>query len=189
MIIFSLASACLCSCRHVDAAASGEDSGSGAGAGSDADAACAEVRQPGTDLWWCRCPLGRSWNGGSCEGSKVEVDWCKASGNDVDFHCFTTNQGLDLCNLRLGARYRLPTREDFSALFEESELGALDGLACNGDDGETICTEMFGHQGGYFWSSTVFEHELSWAAMFMLGRLISHDAGTAHGVRCLREGS
>ncbi len=146
-----------------------------------------EVRQPMTDLCWLRCPLGQTWSGSSCEGSKDSMGWCDASGENAD-GCTPDNPGQDICELTLGAGYRLPTAEEYSVLLEESGLGNHDGKDCDGDDGDTMCTGMFGYDTGYYWSSTPYDSSSAWSASFDHGSVNDYYVYGGDYVRCVRSG-
>ena len=55
-------------------------------------AKCKEVKQPGENLYWLRCPVGERWNGMACDGSRYK-------GVRIDV--------LNTCP----RGYRLPTRQ------------------------------------------------------------------------------
>ena len=146
-----------------------------------------EVRQPETELCWLRCPLGQTWNGSSCDGSKDSMDWCDASGENAP-DCSPDNPGQDICELSAGAGYRLPTAEEYSVLLEESGLGNQDGKDCDGDDGDTMCTEMFGYDAEYYWSATPYDSNFAWYAHFDYGNVYNAIVYYDYDVRCVRSG-
>ena len=148
-----------------------------------------EVRQPGTDLCWRRCPLGQTWDGDSCEGTWTVIwkDWCDASGQTAT-GCTPDNPGQDICELTLGGGFRLPTAEEFSVLLEESGLGWYDGKECDGGDGATICTGMFGYDSGLYWSSSPGGDDYAWDARFNVGYVDILGVDRDHSVRCVRSG-
>ncbi len=37
-----------------------------------------EVKQPGTNLYWLRCPIGQRWTGSSCKGDARSMKWNRA---------------------------------------------------------------------------------------------------------------
>jgi hypothetical protein len=107
------------------------------------------VRQPGTSLCWRRCPFHQTWNPSTlgCDGDEDgTTSWCYAAGEDDSEAggCVHSSPELgDWCQEEVGGGYRIPTAMEYSTLLEESALMA-GGLACNGDDGDTVCTSMFG---------------------------------------------
>ena len=139
----------------------------------DADACCAsdgtyltgEVHQPGTDLYWKRCPKGQDWQPGPLCGCIPEVtiivsgmpplypvvdNWCNAAGVDApkddgsgEDWCTADNHGEDACYV-WDLSWRLPTAAELSGLLQESTLGAVDGPLCDGSDETSICMHMFG---------------------------------------------
>ncbi|MFO8071533.1 MAG: DUF1566 domain-containing protein [Polyangia bacterium] len=147
-----------------------------------------ELRQPETELCWLRCPLGQTWNGSSCEGLMDSMDWCDASGENSS-GCSPDSPGQDICELSAGAGYRLPTAEEYSVLLEESGLGNYDGKQCDGDDGDTMCTEMFGYDGGWYWSSTPYDSNDAWFADFGYGKVNNGSVLYDYYVRCVRSGT
>ena len=67
-----------------------------------------EIKQPYTDLYWLRCPLGQTWNGSACTGKTNQMDW-------------TTAQSA------CPEGFRVPTRQEFMSL-----LGGCDGRIATG---------------------------------------------------------
>jgi len=146
-----------------------------------------EVRQPETDFCWRRCPLGQTWDGDSCEGTKIRADWCETNGENHD-DCYPDNPGVSRCEQYLDSRYRVPTAEEFSVLLEESELGNMDGKKCNGGDGPTMCNGMFGSDSGWYWSSSLYDVYYAWNALFSYGSVGYDYVHNALYVRCVRTG-
>ncbi len=166
---------------------------SGCTATNDIDCPCDspdDVMQPGTRQCWHRCPLSQTWNGVACEGSKIEADWCDATGK-TSTGCSPDNPGQDICELTLGTDYRLPTRKELSLLLEESKFGSDDGLDCDGDVGDTMCTNMLGNDNGDYWSLNRGEYSSetsAWYASFNWGRLYATSSSSSRKVRCLLPG-
>ena len=124
-----------------------------------------EVLQEGTNLCWKRCPIGQMWWSGEnvCLELTLHMDWCTAYGPHTEYIvndttgeeelyeiCITSPEGIeypagDACGREFGAHYRLPTVEEFSILYNESKVGAMDGTPPDWYDGKA-------HPGG--WTST-----------------------------------
>jgi len=160
--------------------------------GGDADADAdfcdpdTEVYQPGTDLCWRRCPLNQTLDAGSCEGTIISVQWCMAAGEDHDW-CDPDNPGVSRCEEMLGSEYRLPTGEEFAVLLEAPNGVDSLGKECDGNDGDTMCTDMFGRDSGRYWSSSLGPgSQGAWFAEFNRGRVSSNLVYTYHNVRCVR---
>ncbi|MFO8071975.1 MAG: hypothetical protein R6V85_08875 [Polyangia bacterium] len=109
----------------------------------------------------------------------AEDDWCDASGQNTN-GCETDNPGVDLCADTLGDDYRLPTRNEYEVL--------LGGNRCDGGNGETMCTEMFGYDEGRYWSSTISGSMAAYCALFNMGYVDPDSTSDLRNVRCPREG-
>lgn len=149
-----------------------------------------EVQQPLTDLCWRRCPLGQTWNGDSCAGTGIEMNWCDASGEDL-YGCTAENPGQDVCEISFGEGNRLPTVEEFIALLgnciDQGSYYECDD--CQGGDGPTTCTGMFASDTGYYWSSTPFDATHAIDAGFPTGNVGGIVPYYLVGIRCVREGT
>ncbi|MBW1811816.1 MAG: DUF1566 domain-containing protein [Deltaproteobacteria bacterium] len=131
-----------------------------------------EVRQPGTNIYWLRCPLGQIWSGSSCQGERRSMPWADA---------------IKACP----AGYRLPTRQEFANL-----LGGCDENARGGGYGycascgkSSMCSSMFGKDRGFYWSSSSLsgDSSLAWLVGFPAGNVgISAGKDDGHDVRCVR---
>jgi hypothetical protein len=150
---------------------------------------CAEVKQPRTNLRWCRCPLGQQWNGEACEGSQIELNWCNSFrwGDICDAVSVMIKSDEDICKEKLGDEYRLPTAEEYSILLEETGGLGSGGKSCNGNDGDNFCTGILGHDDGHYWSSSAEDGDKAWSADFERGYLLDNMLSKRVGVRCLRE--
>jgi hypothetical protein len=146
-----------------------------------------EVRQPSTSLCWRRCPLGQAWDGDSCEGTMVGKDWCDASGGTT-LGCSPDNPGQDFCTLTLGGGFRLPTAQEFSVLLEETGDVGSGGKKCDGSDGATLCTGMFGNDAGNYWASTLCVVAMGCIGSFPYGDVHGSLVNSTWDMRCLREG-
>ncbi len=124
----------------------------------------AEVRQPGTNLYWMRCPVGKSWTGSSCEGNAGRMNWHGA---------------MRACP----SGYRLPTRKEFMSL-----LGGCESGTCNKCAKSSKCSSMFGEETGFFWSSSSYEDDSRyvWCVGFDFGGVSRAPKGGDVGVRCVR---
>ena len=152
-----------------------------------------EVRQPGTDLCWKRCPLGWMWNEVECEGEltdALKVNWCEASGFSLS-GCVPNNPGQSICEITYGSGYRLPTNLEFSVLLEEPELGEGE----EGCLGDTMCGQMFGgkfdhngQNGMAYWTSTKFSYNV-WYVSFLYGWVkYMYTSNETLWVRCVHTG-
>ena len=139
----------------------------------------AEVLQPYTSLCWRRCPLDRTWNGSSCEGSYAQMDWCDASGED-DSQCVPDNPGQNICELTLGSGYRLPTSEEFRGLLGNC-MPNDNGDVCNNCASSPTCSGMFGSDDGGYWAEP---ESLCFFANGFVGP--EGDLQSERLVRCLR---
>jgi hypothetical protein len=122
------------------------------------------------------------------------MDWCNASGVDApvgdgSFYCETDHDGTDICQQTYpDTDWRLPTAEEYSVLLEETGLGNADGKECDGDDGDTICTDMLGYVAGWYWSSSSDSDSNAWNAGFHYGRVNPGSKAEDDYVRCVRSG-
>jgi len=132
-----------------------------------------DVKQPGTNLYWLRCPIGQRWTGSSCEGDAREMTW-----HDVGNAC--------------PSGYRLPTRQEFVSL-----LGGCDAKVrgrkwgyCNNCKKSGNCSSMFGRDLRYYWSSSSYaaDSSLAWCVYFTSGDVDSADKANDANVRCVRSG-
>jgi hypothetical protein len=163
-----------------------------------------EIRQPGTDLYWLRCPLGQTWNSdtGACSDTeKTQMDWCNAAGvnapkNDGsgEFWCTTDHNGVDICALAYpGTDFRLPTALEFSILLGGTGPGNDDEDGCTFN---TPCADLFfGEDSGKedtgdYWSSTSYDIDEAWLAYFHDGGVWANPKGSANHfqIRCVRTG-
>ena len=118
------------------------------------------------------------------------MDWCDAMGPDVvcSNHPEPPPESYeDICESTF-AGYRLPTALEFSVLLEETGLGNQDGLDCDGDDGDTMCTDMFGPDGDRYWSSSSYVGLSAWYANFFYGGVNDYRKDNRYDVRCVRSG-
>lgn len=160
----------------------------GCGFDEDADAPCDsadDVRQPGTNLCWRRCPVGQTWTGGSCSGTRAFVDWCDASGKS-EGDCTSDYPGAGICST-FGEDYRLPSGDDYHVLFESG--------GCSGET-QNLCTQMFGVDTGEYWTSTTVQGQYPELVEMELGEFeLGHKyedenggPGAGAAVRCVKTG-
>jgi hypothetical protein len=130
-----------------------------------------EVRQPGTGLYWLRCPVGQTWNGSSCSGEGKEMSWSEAE---------------SACP----SGYRLPTRQEFVDL-----LGGCDSDVLSGKFGyckrceSGNCRSMFPSDTRWYWSSSPHGDSYAWNAFFGNGSVNRGGVGyDISNVRCVRSG-
>ena len=140
----------------------------GAGASSSAD-----VQQPGTNLYWMRCPVGQNWSGLACTGDAKTMSW-----NAVKSAC--------------PSGYRLPTRQEFVDL-----LGGCDNDVTSGKPGyckkcskSGNCGSMFPSYTNWYWSSSSYADDVSyaWFVYFTYGNVYSIDKSDSYYARCVRGG-
>jgi uncharacterized protein (TIGR02145 family) len=136
-----------------------------------------EVKQPGTDLYWLRCPLGQTLNGSACQGNAKKMIW---------------NQAMKACP----AGYRLPTRQEFMNLLgdcDEKVRGGKDFYGnCASYEKSARCSSMFGKSDNkFYWSSSSLAEntEYAWYAFLLNGRVSIAEKSTYDSyVRCVRGG-
>ncbi len=134
-----------------------------------------QVHQPGTSLYWLRCPLGQSWNGYACAGKAAFVTW---------------HMARNACP----AGYRLPTIDEYAKLLggcRETHRGK--GFKrCTSPCGKNpACAAMFaGKYDRSHWTATTRKDipGLAWIA-YLAGTLASADKKYASELtRCVRNG-
>ena len=131
-----------------------------------------EVKQPGTSLYWLRCPLGKRWKGKACSGERMSSYWTKA---------------MRVCP----DGYRLPTQQEFMALLGgcHKQRRAGDYFDCNTCAKSKTCRSMFGKDMGRYWSSSPWDDSSIWDAHFRLGIVFVHKKLDDFSIRCVRTGS
>ena len=131
------------------------------------------VKQPGTNLYWLRCPIGQTWTGTSCKGSARGMSWHKAK---------------KACP----AGYRLHTLQEFVSLFGGCDARVKNGKvhSCNRCSKSTACSSMFGKDTEWYWTSSSYADDASraWYVYFYSGAVSNYDEGSAGGIRCVRRG-
>ncbi|MBW1872281.1 MAG: hypothetical protein JRJ19_09460, partial [Deltaproteobacteria bacterium] len=134
-----------------------------------------QVHQPGTNLYWLRCPLGQSWNGYACAGKVAFVTW---------------HMARNACP----AGYRLPTVDEYAILLggcRETNHGKFFKKCTRPCGQNPACAAMFG--GKYdvsHWTATTRKDMagLSWIA-YLSGILGStNKKSTSELTRCVRNG-
>ncbi|MCP4198181.1 MAG: DUF1566 domain-containing protein [Proteobacteria bacterium] len=200
MLLFALIALLLWAC--------GGDSGSTDGGSDtvcepDGTGKTDEVQQPGTDLYWKRCPLGQDWDEEDSCGYTADapdrVTWCYAMnlepGDSQDGPCYNNPEpaeNVDICETEYGAGYRLPTRQEFVELLGNCSDDVLNGAFgyCDTCETSTNCTNMFGPDTLFYWSSSSYDDDLAWKATFGLGSLdvAQKDPWPEGFVRCVRTG-
>ena len=143
-----------------------------------------DVKQPGTNLYWLRCPIGQKWTGSSCEGEAERMTWNKAT---------------NACP----SGYRLPTREELVSLLDALSYAEQQEITRPWDwefyrtcPKSGMCSSMFGKDDlGHYWSSSSHATDSSeaWSVYFFSG-VVSHNAKDDDRedylceVRCVRSG-
>ncbi|MCP4164722.1 MAG: DUF1566 domain-containing protein [Chloroflexi bacterium] len=143
------------------------------------------VQQPGTNLYWLRCPLGQEWDAAECgcTGDPTEMSWCEAMGLDPDdvpgqcwIHPILIPQ-MDLCMMTYGdPGLRLPDVGEFEALL----------ATCPCYISACPCNDMFGDDQHSYWSSSSFNDNEAWGAYFASGLTGYVTKGYDSYVRCVR---
>ncbi len=98
-----------------------------------------EVKQPGTNLYWLRCPIGQRSTGTSCKGKARKMDW---------------HEAMNACP----SGYRLPSIQEFMSMLGGCYTVSFGGRfdRCNECANSSTCSSMFGEDTGWYWSSTSF---------------------------------
>ncbi len=132
-----------------------------------------DVKQPGTKLYWLRCPLGQRWTGSSCTGKAKEIKWKKAM-------------------IACPKDYRLPTREEFVSLLGGCDADVPGGKIgyCNDCAKSSRCSSMFGEDRSYYWSSSSYAPapSVAWVVGFGTGSVSGGVKDDGRVVRCARSG-
>ena len=132
-----------------------------------------DVKQPGMNLYWLRCPIGQRWTGSSCKGKAREMNWHKAK---------------KACP----GGYRLPTRQEFVSLLGGCDANVRGGKYgyCNKCAKSRKCRSMFGKDERYYGSSSSYAADPSyaWGVHFDSGLVDDVDKGDDNNVRCVRSG-
>ncbi len=156
-----------------------------------------EVQQPDTELYWLRCPLGQDWDVVTCgcvDNPGIQnMLWCDAMGlvpNDTE--CLVdpiTVAHVEICESEYGAGYRLPTRQEFVELLGNCDGDVLSGARgyCDTCAASTNCTNMFGPDTRYYWSSSYIDSN-AWYAGFNVGSVYYVEKASPNDVRCVRSG-
>ncbi|MCK9463736.1 MAG: DUF1566 domain-containing protein [Proteobacteria bacterium] len=130
-----------------------------------------EVQQPGTNLYWLRCPLGQTWSGSVCIREAMQMDW---------------NAAMHACP----SGYRLPTRQEFIDLLGgcDSDVGNEKSGNCKKCGLSDSCNRMFEFKTGLFWSSST-DDDYAWRSSFSDGGVGKARVKYEVSVRCVRSGS
>jgi hypothetical protein len=129
----------------------------------------AEVDQPGTKLFWLRCPLGKTWDGSMCQVERSRKTWDKAK---------------ELCS----EGYRLPTRRELAGILGGCGSNLEKGGRCVPCAKSSPCRTMFGKDRGTYWSSeqTSFDKNRAWRVSYGGGQVRYFSKGMLANVRCVR---
>ncbi len=134
------------------------------------------VKQPATNLYWLRCPIGQRWDGSSCEGKARRMIRPKA-------------------RKECPRGYRLPTKQELMSLLGGCDAGARGGIRgkCNKCAESNKCSSMFGRDKKYYWSSSTYEAGPNVASnayyvSFYSGNVDFYDKANHDYVRCVRSG-
>ncbi len=131
------------------------------------------VKQPGKNLYWLRCPIGRSWTGSSCRGKTKLMKWYKA-------------------RKACPKGYRLPTRQEFVALLGGCNADVRGGKRgrCNKCANSIKCRSMFIKDKRWYWSSSSYaaDSSLAWGVGFSSGNVATNVKAAGNHVCCVRDG-
>ena len=129
-----------------------------------------EVQQPGTKLFWLRCPIGQTASDSECIGDAKEMN--------------------RIPTIVCPSGYRFPTRQEFVDL-----LGGCDSEVTSGNYGyckkcseSGICSSMFPSDAGWYWSSSLYDEDSAWTANFDDGSVYRDSVGSYRYFRCVRLG-
>lgn len=128
-----------------------------------------DIQQPGTNLYWMRCPIGKWWSGTTCEGTADVMNWFKA--------VKACPQG-----------YRLPTRQEYLDLLGGCDDDAVKGNRlgkCRTCQKSPVCSLMFGQDSFWYWSIQQGTPN-AWGINFKKGRINDDIEGHESYVRCVR---
>jgi hypothetical protein len=131
-----------------------------------------EVLQPGTGLFWMRCPVGQQWDGQKCIGEVAEIRFADRKSACPD-------------------GYRLPTIFELVELLGKCDeylnprMGAMG--YCQKCIESQQCARLFGDDRHWYWSSSDHGNgTYAWGAGFGNGSvIIPFDVDTGFA-RCLR---
>jgi hypothetical protein len=123
------------------------------------------VQQPGTDLYWSRCPLDQTWSGEACEG---------------DVRTMTLAEAIEACS----GETRLPGASEYEAM-----LGGCGESHCNSCAQSEACTQMFGSDERGFWTMTEGDKSIAGKyARFHDGYVNIVPSNNQWHVRCVWDG-
>jgi formylglycine-generating enzyme required for sulfatase activity len=128
-----------------------------------------EVQQPGTSLYWLRCPLGQYW----------DVNDCACAG---DLETQLWDAALTVCP----SGYRLPTKEEFMDLLGRCPPSCPNYCECDSCATSTTCADMFGSTNEWYWASDSYDDSQAWTAWFQIGAISTRDKTSSSWVRCVR---
>lgn len=144
-----------------------------------------EIQQPGTTLCWRRCPLEQSPDAGGCSGTLTKVNWCDATGNSA-IGCTPTTPGTNLCEAKLGAGYRLPTKAEWKAILGGCTNMGVGGVNthCNVCSASPTCTSMFPTLSDLYWlSDSISSNGVSVGPSS--GAILPEDSSQSYAVLCV----
>jgi hypothetical protein len=149
-----------------------------------------KVRQPFTAFFWKRCPLGQVWDLETCDctGTPSSMMWCEAMGEPTETTtCSAVPSTTNMCESTHGEGYRLPAGDDYKAVLGNCSDGGVPNTCDSCADSED-CTDMFGTDTNWYWSSTSFDIFSSRYADFGDGGVDDVAKDTVGNVRCIRTG-
>ncbi len=130
-----------------------------------------EVQQPGTDLFWRRCPVGQKWTGSSCDGVSREMKWAEAQKS-------------------CPAGYRLPMRDEYTALLGgcDDDVRADEHGYCNPCYKSITCSSVFSSAQDWYWSSSSHADGpvVAWSVSFYNGLVTANYRSESCFVLCVR---
>jgi MYXO-CTERM domain-containing protein len=121
-----------------------------------------EVRQPGKNLYWLRCPIGHTWTEYSCQGRRKKMNWHKS---------------MKACP----SGYRLPTKQEFVDLLGDCTwtrgMGGSRGKCNSCLAVGSACSSMFGYDNYSYWTSSSYKKDLPKRSSHPLAPTRSMDLG------------
>ncbi len=121
-------------------------------------------------VFWCRCDVGQTWNGETCEGDSKSFIWESAleSCPDGYFPAFNFYYAELLGNC-------------------VGDFDVDDWITCDRCDQSDSCISVFGYTPQSFWTANGYDGEadLAWAVDLHNGYFVAIEMGNTRFVRCI----